>query len=231
MTTLSAHEGHVYARFDSLEARFRADVDVKDFRVDAIRRSLGLRPGTRILDLGCGKGRFASRLRSTGVEVFGVDISAGMLAGGVTSTNTRASIRRLPFAEGSFDAAFAVEVFQHLPASAVGAVLAEARRVLRPGGRLAVLDRNRAALDADRPWLPRVALKRLDERRGRWMYDRGGPVRERWFGAGALRRRVAEHFRDATAEFLLSPSEARHAVFRRLPAARSMVLWSGVARG
>ena len=229
MTTPYVHERHVYARFDALEARFRADIDVSDFRVRAIRRSLAPVPGMRVLDIGCGKGRFAPHLG--GAEVFGVDISDGMLAGGEHSKNARASIRRLPFADGGFDAALAVEVFQHLPGGSLADVLAEVRRVLRPGGRFAVLDRNRAALDADRPWLPRVALKRLDERRGRWMYERGGPVRERWFDAGSMRRALSRSFQGATAEYLLSPDESRRAVFRVVPAARSMVLWMGRAPG
>jgi 2-polyprenyl-6-hydroxyphenyl methylase/3-demethylubiquinone-9 3-methyltransferase len=229
--TAAGHEAEVSARFDLLHARFKRDVGPDDARLAALRRVLAPLAGRRVLDLGCGKGRFAARLWGEGAEVVGLDISAAMLAAAPERGlgRVRGSARRLPFADRSFDAVVAVEVFEHL--AALDDVLREVRRVLRPGGTLAVLDKNAVALDARRPWMPALAVKWLDERRGRWMYPAGGPVRERWFRPGALRRRLARHFEGARVEHLLAPAEAGSLVFRAVPAARLMALWTARAPG
>ena len=221
------HDAEVAARFDAAEARFKPGLAVHDVRLAAVIRALGpdLR-GLRVLDLGCGKGRFARHLAGLGSDVVGVDLSPAMLGAAVGLDRAKASARRLPFADGTFDAVVAVEVLEHV--GDVRPVLREARRVLRPGGRLAVVDKNARALDGTRPWLPALAVKWLDTRRGRWMYPSGGPVRERWFLPGALRREVGRvGFVSTRVEFLISPHEARWRAFRALPAARLMTLWSG----
>ena len=193
--------------------------------------ALGDVQGARILDLGCGKGRFARRLRDLGSEVVGLDPSAGMLAHAGGLSRVMGSATRLPFPPRRFDAIVAVEVFEHLHAPGLDAALGECLRVLRPGGLLAIVDKNVYALDPLRPWLPRLAVKRLDERRGLWMYPVGGPVRERWFRPGGLSRRLAERFEGVRVEFPISPEESAWAVFRRVPRLRAMALWTARAPG
>lgn len=225
-----AHDAEVGARFDAAAARFKVAVPPNDARLAALVRTLGPGlAGQRVLDLGCGKGRFARALAALGAEVVGVDLSASMLAEASGFDRARASARSLPFAESVFDVVVAVEVLEHV--GAVEPVLREARRVLRPGGRLLVVDKNAHALDHHRPWLPALAVKWLDTRRGRWMYPAGGPVAERWFAPGRLRRAMARAgFAELGVEFLLSRSERDRWVFRLIPRARLMTLWSGVAR-
>ena len=247
------HEAEVRTRFDLLQRRFKRVVEPDDFRLAALRdcleeialRSAGFDPnpggeglnarntqkktslpleGLRVLDLGCGKGRFARRLAEDGAAVVGLDLSAAMLAEGEGLDRVRASARRLPFADGAFDAVVAVEVFEHL--AALDDVLREARRVLRPGGVLAIVDKNAGSLNDRRPWLPNLLGKWLDEKRGRWMYPSGGPVRERWFWPGRLAHRLRREFVEVRVEFLLSPTEARRWMFRRVPRTRLFLLWS-----
>jgi SAM-dependent methyltransferase len=220
----AAHDAFVAARFDESEARFKDKVAPEDFRLRAVVDSLGPLDGLRILDLGCGKGRFASHLAREGAELIGLDLSAGMLAHASGLHRVKASAKRLPFADGVFDAVVAIEVIEHV--GSVGIVLDEARRVLKEGGRLAIVDKNVGALDANRPWLPSVILKRIDERRGLWMYPSGGPVVERWFRPGGLRKRLRRDFADVRVAYLLRPEEAGWRVFRAVPSARLMVLWS-----
>jgi 2-polyprenyl-6-hydroxyphenyl methylase/3-demethylubiquinone-9 3-methyltransferase len=138
----------------------------------------------------------------------------------------RGSARRLPFPEGAFDALIAVEVFEHLPPAALDEVLGEVRRVLRPGGTIAVLDKNAASWNDCRPWLPNLLVKWIDERRGRWMYPSGGPVREHWFWPGGFARRLGRFFSAVAVRYLLSPCEAGQPLFDRLPQARRLALWS-----
>lgn len=221
-------ESLVAARFDTLHARFKPDVADDDPRVRGILASLGPLDGRRILDLGCGKGRFARVLSDRGARVVGLDVSPGMLAAARTSgiDCVFGSARRLPFASSSFDGAFAVEVFEHMEPRAIDDALAELRRVLRPGGTFALVDKSVYALNARRPWLPAVAVKWLDQRRGRWMYPAGGPVRERWFRPAAMRRRLARWFPEVRARHLLAVDEAGRFPFEIFPAARLFVLWS-----
>jgi SAM-dependent methyltransferase len=99
----------------------------------AITEQLGPGPG-RCLEIACGTGVHAAQLRELGWTPFGADLSAGMLghASGRLPI-ARADASRLPFADASFDAAITVVAHTDMPA--YPAVLREARRVLRPGGR------------------------------------------------------------------------------------------------
>jgi ubiquinone/menaquinone biosynthesis C-methylase UbiE len=225
------HERYVASRFDAVADRFRADVSAEDYRFLASLSAIGDVNGLRVLDLGCGKGRFARHLRDLGAEVVGLDPSSGMLSHAEGLDRVKGSATRLPFASGRFDAAIAIEVFEHLPPGRIDAALAEVARVLAPGGKIAILDKNILALDANRPWLPKLAVKWIDERRGRWMYPTGGPVRERWFHPTGFANRMRATFESVAVEHPLSPEESRRAVFRRIPIARLMTLWTARAPG
>jgi len=112
----------------------------------------------RILDVGCGTGVFADRIREAipRAEVWGVDLSRGMLAEGVDRWRKhtgrvmpiQGDSERLPFASGSFDALTCANSFHHYPHQ--DRAVAEMHRVLRPGGRLFLADGYR---DAPYGWL------------------------------------------------------------------------------
>ncbi|MDT7805967.1 MAG: hypothetical protein QOI78_9400 [Actinomycetota bacterium] len=101
-------------------------------------------PGMWVVDLGCGPGSITLGLGAES-RVTGVDVDAGQVAmardiarraGRSTVDFLAASAYRLPFADGSFDVAFSHALFEHLAAPLDA--LAELRRVLKPGGRLAL---------------------------------------------------------------------------------------------
>jgi SAM-dependent methyltransferase len=98
----------------------------------ALRDLLGQGSGT-CLEIGCGTGVHAARVRELGWTPVGVDLSAGMLrhARGRLPL-ARADAERLPIRDGAVPAAIAVMVHTDMPA--YPAVLGEAARVLRPGG-------------------------------------------------------------------------------------------------
>jgi len=112
-------------------------------------RSLGLAAGSAVLDLACGTGDLCAELTRQGLSPIGADRSAGMLtaarrrfASAAASTRSTPFVRgdglALPFRSGSLDGivcGFALRNFAALPP-----VLAECARVLRPGGRLALLE-------------------------------------------------------------------------------------------
>jgi 2-polyprenyl-6-hydroxyphenyl methylase/3-demethylubiquinone-9 3-methyltransferase len=230
-TAVLDHEAEVAARFEALHFRFKSAVRRDDVRLRALEATLGPLDGRSLLDLGCGKGRFAVRLKERGAKVVGLDRAEGMLAAAHGIGRVLGSAARLPFADGAFDGVFAVEVFEHLPAEAVPTVLGEARRVLKPGGTIAIVDKNAASLNARRPWLPSLLVKWIDERRGRWMYPAGCPVRERWFWPWTLKRALGRRFDVPRVDYLISPDERRSYVFRRAPAARLMAVWTARAPG
>ena len=228
---IATHEAEVAMRFDTLRGRFKTSMAGNDYRLRAILDASGPVEGLRLLDLGCGKGRFSRALAARGARVVGLDLSPGMLAEASGIHCVCATARRLPFGPHCFDGIIAVEVFEHLDVRARGSVLQEAQRVLRPEGFLAIVDKNIASLSAQRPWIPSIAVKRIDEYRGRWMYPAGGPVRERWFWPRALRSELRRLFIQVQVIHLLSPAEHASWLFRAVPSARLMTLWMARATG
>ena len=119
-----------------------------------IRTVVGDRP-VSILDVGCGTGLLASRIREAQPEakVWGVDLVSDMLRKGVDRWQrhsghvlpVQGDSERLPFAAGSFDIVTCANSFHHYPHQ--DRAVAEMHRVLRPGGRLMLIDGYR-----DAPW-------------------------------------------------------------------------------
>lgn len=110
----------------------------------------GLRPGHRVLDVGCGTGNL---LRSTGkqhreTELVGLDPDLKALAraerkarrAGLTMRLDRGFAQELPYPDGSFDRVFSSLMLHHLDSESKDALLAEVRRVLRPNGLLILAD-------------------------------------------------------------------------------------------
>jgi SAM-dependent methyltransferase len=228
---IAEHEAVVASRFDALHGRFKRDLGQDDPRLQGIVDAFTPLGGRRVLDLGCGKGRFSRALDERGAKVVGLDLSAAMLLGAADIDRVRASARRLPFGPASFDGVMAVEVFEHLAPASLDEVCREVRRVLRPGGTLVIVDKNACSWNAKRPWLPNVAVKWIDERRGLWMYSHREKVRERWFRAGKLRGRLGKWYSSIRVEYLLSPAELGRFPFERLPGTRLFVIWTAQAPG
>ena len=130
--------------FDRIAPRYDLLNRMLTFRMDLGWRrtavaALGVEPGARVVDLACGTGDLCRTLRDAGHQPIGVDFSAGMLRSAHTDAPlVRADASRLPFADGSVDAitcGFALRNFVDL-----AAVTTECARVLRPWGRIALLD-------------------------------------------------------------------------------------------
>ncbi|MEZ4386593.1 MAG: metalloregulator ArsR/SmtB family transcription factor [Candidatus Krumholzibacteriia bacterium] len=125
--------------------------------------------GRRVVDVGTGSGALLPLLAMSGAEVVAVDHSAALLArarrrirdaglGGITFQ--QADVRTLPFADATFDAAYTSMVLHHLPEPAAAVV--ELARVVRPGGRVVIVEFTRHNLG----WM-------RDELAHRWLgFDR-----------------------------------------------------------
>lgn len=112
----------------------------------AIEKALGDKPVGCLLDIGTGTGRMIELLGPRAAQVTGVDKSSEMLrlarvkleAAGISSSLRQADMYALPLADGSADSVVIHQVLHY--AQNPAAALAEAARVLRPGGRLLVVD-------------------------------------------------------------------------------------------
>ena len=112
----------------------------------AIQQALGDEPVGRLLDVGTGTGRMIELLGPTALQAIGIDKSSEMLrlarvkleAAGITSSLRQADMYALPLGDGSADSIVIHQVLHY--AQNPAAALAEAARVLRPGGRLLVVD-------------------------------------------------------------------------------------------
>jgi SAM-dependent methyltransferase len=104
-----------------------------------MRRFLRFAPGDRVIDLGCGSGRSILWNAASGASFTGVDVSPFFAhEARATADLALADLRQLPFADGAFTKAYALDVLEHLSPEALDAMLAEAGRVLAPGGALFV---------------------------------------------------------------------------------------------
>jgi len=109
----------------------------------ALLAHVAVEPGDRLLEIGCGEGANLHHLAGRGAHLHGIDFTADKARFAAAETGARtaaADAAHLPFATGSFDAVLIRDVLHHLPDRA--AVLAEAARVLRAGGRLTVIEPN-----------------------------------------------------------------------------------------
>jgi SAM-dependent methyltransferase len=134
---LAEHMGGAYDRY----AHTKGTVQ----EVDHVIAALGLRPGERVLDVGCGTGRHAHELARRGIETHGIDISQRFIELATAGapplvTFARADARSMAF-ESEFDAVICLcqGAFGMMTADGDdGAVVAGMARALKSGGRLAL---------------------------------------------------------------------------------------------
>jgi ubiquinone/menaquinone biosynthesis C-methylase UbiE len=230
---LSELERLISGRFDELAttSMFPRDISPDDFELKAALEWLGDPQSRLILDLGCARGRFVKALSALGAKVVGVDRSWQLLrtapqnaAGGafVLSTATQ-----LPFLDSTFDGILCIEVIEHIPD--LEAALSEIARVLKPGGRAIIIDKNPVGVGYHRfypNWLHKLAMEWLD----RWSYPKAFPFKEQWPTPWSVRAKLRRKFAGVEIRyldgrvrglrgFLLRP------LFKVVPALRPDVAW------
>ena len=136
-------------RFGSLEeyAQFiRSSGKAVRPRVARALLLAALSPGTRVLDVGCGKGEATVHAALAGAEVYGLDYAEGSLSLSRASLQVlpedarkrtvliRADAKSIPFTDESFDRIFILDLIEHLHDWELSTALREVRRLLKPGG-------------------------------------------------------------------------------------------------
>jgi malonyl-CoA O-methyltransferase len=159
------------------EEHFPSAIDPRIQHVRAVIEGIApMAEGGRVLDAGCGKGRFAVHVRGAYPQtvVVALDLAAAMLRSAPPAlARVAGSMLELPFAEETFDAAYATESLEH--AVDIDKAVAELCRVLKPGGRLVIIDKNA------RQW------GRLET-----------PPWEKWFEEAELLKLLRRHCRHAS---------------------------------
>lgn len=134
----------IRALFDTIAPRYDMLNRILTLRMDVgMRRvtiaELGLAKGSVVVDLACGTGDLCNDLEAAGLHPVGVDLSFQMLANSTSkSSDVQADALTLPFPDGSVDGVtcgFALRNFVDLEQT-----LIECARIIRPGGRIALLD-------------------------------------------------------------------------------------------
>ncbi|HZT36932.1 MAG TPA: class I SAM-dependent methyltransferase [Bryobacteraceae bacterium] len=162
------------------EEHFPSTIDPRIYHVQLIQRHLGDLRQRRIADVGCGKGRFARVLIAAepGVRIVAIDISMGMLRHAPPGTERcAAAITALPLADESCDGAYATESLEH--AIDIDAAVSELCRIVKPGGRIVIIDKNA-------------------EQWGRLPT----PPWEKWFYRDELEKLLKRHCREVSSQFI-----------------------------
>lgn len=137
--TFAALEKHEWAKADVAKSYAQVFAKAADMVVPTLVKAVEAGPGRDVLDLCCGHGNVAAGLVNAGARVTGVDFSRAMLEMARSAVPAarffEGDAMALDFDDQSFDAVTIGFGIPHVPNPPK--VIAEARRVLRPGGRLA----------------------------------------------------------------------------------------------
>ena len=160
--------------FDAIAPRYDLVNRIMTFRMDVGWRrrtvtALQLRSGSTVLDLACGTGDLCRELARRGLSPVGVDFSAGMLAAArTTSPLVRADVLRLPVRDATADGVTCGFALRNLVA--LDAFAHELARVVRPGGRIALLETAEPTNPVVR-WGHGIYFGKVVPRVGGWLSD------------------------------------------------------------
>ena len=177
---IDAAQRQIASHFDQTVNLYQPDIAETDGRVEVVLKHLGDLNGKRVLDAGCGKGRFLAIIKQhyPDADLTALDISAEMLRYIPPGIRTvQHGILDMPFADGQFDAVICIEALEHIVRIEEG--VKELARVLAPAGKLIIIDKNREKMGT------------LEM-----------PSWEKWFGREELLNIMQANGLEASAEFV-----------------------------
>lgn len=149
------------------EEHFPSAIDPRIQHVQVLLKFFSPAANKKLLDVGCGKGRFARVFREhdPATLISGLDISEQMLRHVPPGIDKISGLMtELPFGDSTFDGVYATESLEH--AVDIERAIDEMCRVLRPGGKLAIIDKNaehwgKLKTPAWERWFDRREIERL----------------------------------------------------------------------
>ncbi len=146
-------------------------------RLNAGLRGLGLkmfppRQGMAVLDVGCGTGIQLAAYQQAGCRVSGIDTSPAMLDVARRRLGERADLQlsdaaHMPYSDEAFDLVLAATVLHEMPPEVRGTVLDEMKRVLRPEGRMLLIDFEAGPVRPLRGWITKAVIAISESAAGR----------------------------------------------------------------
>ena len=192
----TAQKNQTSKEFDDLKARLKSTWMTGDYDLfsrfmekdaEQFFRRLGIKPGSRLLDVGCGAGQLALIAARAGLEAFGCDIATNWIekararaaAEGLKATFEEGDAESLPYEDARFDAVTSLIGAMFAPRPDV--VAAELVRVCRPGGTIAMAN-----------WTPAGFIGQMFKAISRHIAPSGMPSPVLWGDEATVRERLRE---------------------------------------
>jgi len=201
-------EQRIIKKFDEHTDIFPPTIDITDARVVKVLEFLGVPSHKKILDVGCGKGRFCRIMKDSGfADVVGIDASEGLIRvaqkNNTDITFFQANVTDMPFNDNEFDVVLCIEVLEHIVD--IQKAIAEMARILKPGGSLCIIDKNIVSLHPSLG-VPTLLWKFFLERTNKWFYPKNFPFREKYFTRQEIENIMKKHFSKTEATYISSDS-------------------------
>ncbi len=173
----------------------------------------------KILDAGCGEGRFSKYFIEKNANITSLDISEEYI--NVIKANIRrgkfvvGSVTDLPFPKNSFDYIFSVDVLQHVPN--INKAIKEFHRVLKINGKVIIIDKNKFGLNS-KYLIPQILIQKYKELT-EWRYE---GFKERWFSPNKFERVIKLYFKETEYEYIIEKNK----IFKIFPKINLFVVYT-----
>ncbi len=206
-------EQKIFRRFNEKGADVvGAKVDSSNFELKQILNFFGVPTFgvSKLLDVGSGKGKFTDKLNKLGFTVIGVEPSFNLLRIAEDQYPNlqfvQASATSLPFSDNEFNFLICIEVLEHIPDTEQA--IKEMVRVLKPGGKMIIIDKNINSLHPIY-FVPTRIWKSFLENTNRWMYPKDFPFREKYFVPSQLNGLIKRYCSQSDVVFVQFVSDSK----------------------
>ncbi|MDZ7667297.1 MAG: methyltransferase domain-containing protein [Desulfotignum sp.] len=131
--------------------------------------------GLRVLEIGCGTGSNLRLYQKSGCEVNGIDLSPSMVKVATKKLGEQADIKlgdasQMPYPDNHFDLVIAMLTLHEVPKSIRAPIINEMRRVMKPDGRLLIVDFHPGPIRFPKGWLYKIIILFFERIAGREHY-------------------------------------------------------------